>query len=98
VYLWRTLRFEERHRVVCPGSAHVRFCLLLARAHPWRVILLRNSNARVTQQDGNAFNRNTGQEQFDRKSVSEPMRVTVRKFGFFKKGLELGLPVSGCRL
>jgi hypothetical protein len=49
VYLWRTLRFEERHRILSPGAPHIRLGLFLARSNPRRVVPLGDPNARVAE-------------------------------------------------
>jgi hypothetical protein len=34
VYVWRTLRFEERHRILSPSPSHIRLGLFLTGSHP----------------------------------------------------------------
>src|SRR5579859_3509308 len=55
VYLWRPLRFEERHWIVRPGAFHIRLRLFLALAHPWRVMPLCDLHAGVSQENRNTL-------------------------------------------
>ena len=51
MYLPCTLRFGNE-QVSVPRAPDVRLQLFLPRQHPWRVILLRDFHALVTQQNG----------------------------------------------
>jgi hypothetical protein len=96
VYLWRPLRFEERHGILSLGAPQIRLCLFLTRPYPGRVVPLGDPDARVPEQNRNSFEWNSSQEQLYREGVAEAMPMSVRQFCFFEEFLYLGLPVAVC--
>ncbi len=78
MYLWRTLRFEERHRILSPSPPHMRLRLFLTRPYPRRVVPLGDPEARVAEQHRNSFEWHPGQKQLHREGVAEAMAVSVR--------------------
>jgi len=64
---------QENERVAAPSASQIRLQLLLPRAHPRRVMLLRDPHALVTQQYRDSFNGHTGEKQLDRECIAETM-------------------------
>jgi len=77
VYLWRPLRFEERDCILRPGAANIGLCLLMALAHPWSVMPLRDLHVSMPEQNRSTLKRYASEQQLERKRVSEAVRVAV---------------------
>ena len=87
VYFSRPLRIEERHGILQPSALHSRLCLLLALTHPRSVVLLSDLDARMAEQDRDAFERHAGEQQLHRKRAVETVRVAIYQLRILEDSL-----------
>jgi hypothetical protein len=73
------LSLQKNQRIAAPGVGQICFQLLLPRAHPRCVVLLRDPHALVAEQDRNSFNGHSSEKQFDSECVAETVRMPVHK-------------------
>jgi hypothetical protein len=80
VYLWCTLRFQESNGILLPNAPQIQFKLLLARAHPRRVVALCDPHALVPEKHGDTLQWDSREKQFHRECVTEPVGTASLDF------------------
>jgi len=94
VCLWCPPRCHESHRVLLPNALQILLKLLLASAHPRRVVALSNPHALVSEENRNPFERDASEEQLNRNCVPESMCVSALNFCQCKDCLQPPLPLT----
>jgi len=92
---------DEHSRRNLPRRLHTLFKLILAGADPRRIVLFRDADAGVTEQDGDLIDGDSGQQHFDGEGVAEHVAmgtlgcaVRLVQVGYSKKSPVGSLPVG----
>jgi hypothetical protein len=87
---------RRRTERTLPSFPHLRFEQFLAALHPWTVMLLRNSDGRVSEEHRNRLQRDKLRQPADCCSIAEHMEVSldVRQL---EQPAETALPIGDCR-
>ena len=76
MYLWCTLRLEERYRILAPSPREVGLDLFLPGLRPRRVVLLRDANALMPEKHRDAIHGDARGKESARESVAESVSMS----------------------
>ncbi len=94
MYLWRPLRLHERNGIFAPCAPQILFELLLAGAYPRGVVALCDSQTLMPEQNGDTFQRHTGEKQLHCECVPESVCMATGNFRQDEQRLKPPLPLT----